>query len=72
MTTDTETPRQKLLRAQELLREARDLCIQADAPRTTARVRGAITSVGGAIRHAIGRELNGRGIGALLNEGSRP
>ncbi len=34
------------------LREARDLLKQAGAKKTTARVRLALTSAGGALRHA--------------------
>lgn len=37
------------------LRKARDLLSQAESPRTAARVRLAMTSAGGAERHAYGR-----------------
>ena len=45
-------PADKVKRALALLREARALLADAQAPRTLARVRLAITSAGGALRHA--------------------
>lgn len=45
-------PADKVKRALVLLREARDLLADAQAPRTLARVRLAITSAGGALRHS--------------------
>lgn len=39
----------------ELLKKARDLLVTAEAPRTVAKVRLALTSAGGAKRHAQGK-----------------
>lgn len=44
-------------RAVELLREARDLLVQAGAAKAANKVRLAITSTGGAIRHAEGKAI---------------
>lgn len=38
-----------------LLRKARDLLIKAEAPRAAEKVRFALTSAGGAARHALGK-----------------
>lgn len=45
----------KVQRAITKLQEARDLLKAADAPRTLQRVRLALTSAGGAERHAYGK-----------------
>jgi hypothetical protein len=42
-----------VLEAQDHLRKARDLLKQAGAKKSVARVRLALTSVGGAARHAM-------------------
>lgn len=46
---------EKCRAALELLRNARDLLAEAGATRAADRVRLAITSTGGAIRHAEGK-----------------
>lgn len=42
-------------RAERLLRESLGLLVEADCPRTAERVRRAIKSAGGAVRHAYRR-----------------
>lgn len=53
---EPKTPRAAAERALVKLRAARDLMKAASAPRTVSRIRLAITSAGGAIRHAQGKE----------------
>lgn len=47
----------QIAQAIRLLKDARDLLKQAGAPKTLARVRAALTSAGGAERHAYGMYL---------------
>lgn len=49
------TPESMAREAESLLRRARDLLAQAGAPRAADKVRAAIKSAGGAVRHAQGK-----------------
>lgn len=50
--THVVTNAERLRLARAMLRDARDLIKEAGADRTLKRVRGTLTSIGGAIRHA--------------------
>ncbi|QQS15261.1 MAG: hypothetical protein IPK81_14080 [Rhodospirillales bacterium] len=49
------TPESMAREAESMLRRARDMLIQAGAPRAADKVRAAIKSAGGAVRHAEGK-----------------
>lgn len=51
------TPEQDIAKAIRKLRKARNLLVKAGARRTADRVRKALTSAGGALRHAEGKAL---------------
>jgi len=47
----TESDRDRILRAIELLKEARELAKEAGAIKSLSKIRSAIKSLGGALRH---------------------